>query len=84
MLKALLSQWESPEGYQIIIGDDGRFDYVTNTNVKYQGVYMIKQKDITLTFENGQAWRGKISVEGGDCYMDIEMDGKEWRFTCVS
>lgn len=83
--KGLMRYWESVDGSEISLDDNGGFvyDHFTSSST-YLGTYDLKPSRVILSFDNGTTWTGVFYFFGGERYMDVTIDGNLYRFTDVT
>ena len=83
--KGLMRHWESVDGSEISLDDNGGFvyDHFTSSST-YLGTYDLKPSRVILSFDNGTTWTGVFYFFGGERYMDVTIDGNLYRFTDVT
>ncbi|MBR4732372.1 MAG: TIR domain-containing protein [Lachnospiraceae bacterium] len=83
--KGLMRNWESVDGSEIVLDDNGGFvyDHFTSSST-YLGTYDLKPSRVILSFDNGTTWTGVFYFSGGERYMDVTINGNLYRFTDVT
>ena len=83
--KGLMRNWESVDGSEIALDDNGGFvyDHFTSSST-YLGTYDLKPSRVILSFDNGTTWTGVFYFSGGERYMDVTINGNLYRFTDVT
>lgn len=74
--------WETdPEDTEIQLYDNGVFvtDHYTKAS-EIKGSYSVDNNVIKLTTQDGKNWEGYLFIESGEVTLNINMDGKDYKF----